>query len=306
MPWAPLAEPILKIAMPLFAVCMELYLDHHGQYRYLYCPPGSKWAGRFAMPHLHNWQHASSYPAVILSGVVDLLAHSLPLPPGAPRAALGFSFGVMALLMGTHAKHEPLDAAVHWLLFVSMLAVTASLALEALLPRAPMVGVAKSAALILLGAWMWRIGAIMFEHRVQWSSDYMGGAMIAPAGYVWVAVLVSAAALLAYLAALASLDRGWLPEPPQDGEDRHPEQCGRSGGVGRPPPSGMRAEKGDKDGPICAASSEGAAAAPPVACTVAGLPLYSRRRQDSGASADIGSPGNEYSRLCSQRSEAHA
>lgn len=36
--------------------------------RYLYCPEGTKYAGRFAVTHMNNWQHTSSYPAFVVSG----------------------------------------------------------------------------------------------------------------------------------------------------------------------------------------------------------------------------------------------
>ena len=50
--------------------------------RYLYCPKGTKFEGRFAMTHMNNWQHTASYPGVVLSGLVDLLALVVPLPSG--------------------------------------------------------------------------------------------------------------------------------------------------------------------------------------------------------------------------------
>ena len=60
------------------------------------------------MDHANNWQHTSIYPAFVLSGLVDLVAALLaPLPAGASQAVLGCAFGIMALLMNTHEKHEP-------------------------------------------------------------------------------------------------------------------------------------------------------------------------------------------------------
>lgn len=34
----------------------------------LVCPPGTKHAGEFSMPHVHNWQHAGNYPGFFVSG----------------------------------------------------------------------------------------------------------------------------------------------------------------------------------------------------------------------------------------------
>ncbi|WP_289457311.1 hypothetical protein, partial [Klebsiella pneumoniae] len=51
-----LLEPALKVAVPLVALFMELYWDHAPPaFRHLYCPPGTKFAGRFDMAHTNNW-----------------------------------------------------------------------------------------------------------------------------------------------------------------------------------------------------------------------------------------------------------
>lgn len=56
--------------------------------RYLYCPEGTKYAGRFALSHLNNWQHAASYPAIVMSGLVDMAARFVPLPAGTCQVGL--------------------------------------------------------------------------------------------------------------------------------------------------------------------------------------------------------------------------
>lgn len=109
LPLCRLAEPILKLVVPLVAVSMELYFDHPDGYRYLYCPAGTRHANRFALTHVNNWQHAAVYPAFLLAGAVDLLSHWVALPPGSSHAVLAVAYAVMAFLMGTHEKHEPQD-----------------------------------------------------------------------------------------------------------------------------------------------------------------------------------------------------
>lgn len=65
---------------------------------------------------INNWQHAAMYQSVLMSGLVDLLDLRLDLPEGCRAAFLGLAFLNQGLLMGLHAKHEPLDALCHKLL----------------------------------------------------------------------------------------------------------------------------------------------------------------------------------------------
>lgn len=73
----------------------------------MYCPRGTKYAGRFDMLNLNNWQHTLSYPGVVMSGLVDLLEPAVPLPPGASQAVLGVGWGTMTWIMWLHEKHAP-------------------------------------------------------------------------------------------------------------------------------------------------------------------------------------------------------
>ena len=212
--WRRLAalEPLTKVLLPFLAISVELYWDHK-DYRYLYCPPGTKWAGRFAVTHMNNWQHTSIYPGFVLSGVVDLLCLAgVPLPPGTGQGVLSLAFAVMSFLMAAHKKHEALDAAVHGLLFGAMLLVTLALWAEAAWPRSPGFGLARAAATVFLGAWLCQVGIIEFDGLPQWSTDYMGSSMFAPVVFAMMALLV-VSALLAFYSSLAALLRfGLLPQ----------------------------------------------------------------------------------------------
>ncbi|KAI3426436.1 hypothetical protein D9Q98_008804 [Chlorella vulgaris] len=228
-------EPALKIAVPAVGVSLELLLDHDPvEYRNLVCPKGSLYAGRFSLSHLNNWQHAASYPAFVLSGLVDIAAAYVRFPPGTCQAVLGCAFGVMAFLMGTHEKHEPQDKVVHWLLFVAMLLSTATVFLELALPRNVLAGVAKATAVLLQGAWLVQIASIEFEGRPQWSHDYSGGAIVAPVAFCSIAVLVLASVLAFYLLLVLLSRRGLLqgaalvPALEAEGEEeseQHEENC---------------------------------------------------------------------------------
>ncbi|PRW44954.1 Transmembrane 45B isoform B [Chlorella sorokiniana] len=197
--WARLAEPILKLLVPAVAISFELFLDHNMEWQFLYCPKGTKYEGRFAMTHMNNWQHTASYPGVVLSGLVDLLALVVPLPSGTGQAVLGVGWSCMAFIMVLHEKHEPQDKMVHWLLFVNMALVAIMLFVDlAVRQRNVLVGMGKSLAVIFQGAWLIQIAAVEFEHHPQWSTEYPGGAMMAPVAFTSILLAALAAMLLFY------------------------------------------------------------------------------------------------------------
>jgi hypothetical protein len=54
-----------------------------GACRQLRCPAGSAKAGELDVAHMNSFSHATNYPPIILSGLVDLInAHWVPLPQG--------------------------------------------------------------------------------------------------------------------------------------------------------------------------------------------------------------------------------
>ena len=214
--WIRFTEPILKIILPILYVSVELYFDHPDGFQYLRCPEGPMYAGRFALSHITNWQHASTYPPVVLSGIVDLLSTHVPLPQGTGHVFLAVAFAVQAFVMGTHEKHLPQDKMVHWLLFVSMLLCFIFVVLELHAPKNPLPALGRGAAAIFQGAWLCVIGAIEFENLPQWTEEYSSGVMLAPVYFVTVAVLVLSAIVILglFMAVLQSLNcvpRALLP-----------------------------------------------------------------------------------------------
>lgn len=214
-----LIEPIIKIILPPVAVSIELYFDHSDGYRYMICPPGTKFEGRFALTHINNWQHTVIYPSFVLSGIIDLVSTRVSLPRGTTHAFLATAFANMAFIMGTHEKHEAQDKMVHWLLFVSMVLCMLFVLLEMHTPRNPLPALGRAASTILQGAWLVQIAKIEFEDRVLWEEKYGAGAMIAPVYFVAIGVIVltSMTALLAVMA----LVRSWnlVPSRMLDSEE---------------------------------------------------------------------------------------
>jgi hypothetical protein len=189
--WLYFTEPVLKIILPFLYVSVELYFDHSDGFQYLQCPKGTLYAGRFALSHINNWQHAATYPPLVISGIIDILGATLvPFPQGTGHVFLAASFAVQAFVMGTHKKHKPQDAMVHWLLFLAMLLCFLFVILELHAPKNPLPALGRGAAAIFLGAWLCVIGKIEFEQLPQWSEEYPGGVMLAPIYFVSVAVLV--------------------------------------------------------------------------------------------------------------------
>lgn len=209
--WLAFLEPAIKLLLPPVAVSIELYFDHDA-YRSLYCPKGTLYAGRFALTHMNNWQHTSTYPAFMLSGLVDIVSAFMPLPPGLSHGFLALAVAAMSFIMGTHEKHRPMDAMAHWLLWVSMVLILAALVAEMVAPRQPAVGLGKAAAFVFQGAWLIQLGRMEFEDHPQWSEEYAGGAMMAPFAFVLIGVTV-AGACFAFLVALAALKAADLLRP---------------------------------------------------------------------------------------------
>lgn len=212
-------------------VSLELYFDHP-QFRSLYCPSGTQFGGRFDVSHLNNWQHAASYPAFFLSGVIDITEVMLlwpmigkergektrrsvglgyitssPPPPRVGQAAMALAFSVMSFLMGTHVKHEPLDAMMHWCLFFAMCLVSIACFVELHAPNNPTVSVTKGAATVLLGSWFCVIGRTIYNNNnssslPQWSTEYHGGVMFTPVLFSFLVVLVLFLTLLLFVVLL--------------------------------------------------------------------------------------------------------
>lgn len=205
-------EPIIKIILPPIAVSIELYWDHPS-YRYLYCPEGTKFAGRFAMTHMNNWQHTSTYPAFVLAGIIDLLGNLVELPPFMGHGALAIAFGVAAFMMGTHEKHDPMDKMGHWLLYVAMLLCLIFIIAEIAAPSKPILGFGKALAFIFHGAWLIQLGRMEFERHPQWSEAYSGGADLAPFAFCMIGVTIAfcATAFFALLSFLRDRHLVYLP-----------------------------------------------------------------------------------------------
>ena len=208
-----MVEPILKILLPLIALSMELYLDHLSEgFQYLYCPKGTKHEGEFAGDNVNNWQHASSYPAVITSGVLDIVSYSLvPLPPGVQRAFSALWIGIMGFLMFVHEKHEVLDKMVHWLLAVAMFIGFFFQSLEIYAPSSPVVSLGKATSTIFVGAWLIQIGRMMYTGAPQWTMSRGVGAMLAPVFFCMMFLMICVSVLVLYVVLAYFQRRNVLP-----------------------------------------------------------------------------------------------
>eukprot|EP00879_Flechtneria_rotunda_P030408 GHRR01033037.1.p1 GENE.GHRR01033037.1~~GHRR01033037.1.p1 ORF type:complete len:330 (+),score=109.70 GHRR01033037.1:93-1082(+) len=177
-PWpywpAPHLEPIIKVLLSLVGVLIELYIGWGG-WRPLYKPDG-----HFAEFHANNWQHALMYTGFAVSGLVDITGHYMALPPGTEQAFLSIAFLVETLLMGTHAKPNPLDQLVHLLLTWVMVACIVVTAAEVAAPRSLLLAVLRAMLVFFQGTWFWHVGSIMFRNHMAWDMDDMASVMFVP------------------------------------------------------------------------------------------------------------------------------
>lgn len=193
-------EAWLKVVLPCVAICLEFSLSGT---RYLRCPPGSAKSGELDVTHMNSWSHATNYPPIILSGLVDLIhAYWRPLPAPLPHASLSSAFSASAFLMLSHTKAEPLDGLVHHLLGLCMAAVAAAVMGDGVWRGSFAWGAAKSLALMMEGAWFFAVTHIMFSNDTTWAASYEGDMtriMFTPVLFTWIFIGLTFFMLLLYL-----------------------------------------------------------------------------------------------------------
>ncbi|KAK9818320.1 hypothetical protein WJX72_010559 [[Myrmecia] bisecta] len=192
-----LLEPVLKIVGPILGLLVELWLDHGGHFLTLFCRDG-----RINGLNVHNFQHAASYPAFIVSAGVDLLGFHNPgsVIRGSEHAFLGLAFGLESMLMLLHKKHAAVDAMVHWLLGLTMGATSTAVFLDACFSH-PLVPSLKTTALTVQGAWLCCIGGLMYTKRgIELGQDEHSMLMLVP---ILLACIILVAAIAQLAAAVA-------------------------------------------------------------------------------------------------------
>eukprot|EP00879_Flechtneria_rotunda_P026539 GHRR01028304.1.p1 GENE.GHRR01028304.1~~GHRR01028304.1.p1 ORF type:complete len:203 (+),score=66.65 GHRR01028304.1:453-1061(+) len=138
---------------------------------------------------MNSWSHATNYPPLVLSGMVDLLHHYSPLPAGIPHGFLSLGFGTSAFLMLAHTKPEPLDGLVHQLLGLCMAGVSVTVLASGIWPRSFAVGAAKSLMLMMEGCWFFAITHILFSGDVTWAASHPGDMtriIFTPVLFAWI------------------------------------------------------------------------------------------------------------------------
>jgi hypothetical protein len=78
---------------------------------------------------------------------------------------LAVAFLVETLLMGMHAKPNPLDALVHKLLTGVMISCVVVCAAEIARPDSLMLAILRPMVVFFQGTWFWHVGAIMFTGK---------------------------------------------------------------------------------------------------------------------------------------------
>lgn len=195
-------ESIIKLVLPPFAVMAELKWAHENQWRNLICDAQTARAGHLVVNQLNNWQHATMYPAYMLSGLIDLAALKLDFPQGTDKVFLASAFLIDGLVMGLHTKHTPLDKIVHSLLFALLLLIALFVLLEAKYPNNVLVSLGRVAAMLLTGTWFISVAQILYSDSPIWQAlnpPDMAPSMFVPVYFCWHVLGVLAALLAVYV-----------------------------------------------------------------------------------------------------------
>lgn len=149
--------------------------------------------------HLSNWQHSTMYFFYGISGMVDIIVHTIPaIPIALDRLMLAIAVFAEGFLFYYHVHgREMLDVHVHTLLLVAVFGGSISISLEVFLRGNIVLELFRTSLCILQGSWFWQIGFILYppNGRSQWELDSHDNMMFVTMCYCWhymVALLIMA------------------------------------------------------------------------------------------------------------------
>lgn len=83
---------------------------------------------------------------------------------------LTLAFLVETLLMGSHAKPNPLDQLVHVMLTWIMISCIVVTAAEIAVPKSLLLALLRGMMVFFQGTWFWHVGSIMFKGELAAAS----------------------------------------------------------------------------------------------------------------------------------------
>ncbi|XP_063167207.1 transmembrane protein 45B-like [Candoia aspera] len=149
---------------------------------------------------LMNWQHSTMYLFFCISGVVDIVTHSLTkMPIGLDRFMLSISFFVEGFLFYFHVSHRPmLDQHIHSMLLTAIFASAATSLIQAFMRDNMILDLFASTLAVLQGTWFWQIGFVLYPPwgEPKWDENNHENIMFITMCFCWhyaIAILIIAA-----------------------------------------------------------------------------------------------------------------
>ncbi|XP_078264872.1 transmembrane protein 45A-like [Rhinoraja longicauda] len=149
--------------------------------------------------HLAIWQHSTMYFFYGISGIVDIIVHTIPaIPLALDRLVFALAVFAEGFLFYYHVHgRQMLDIHLHTLLLVAVFSGSISIFLEVFLRGNIALELFRTSLCILQGSWFWQIGFILYHPngRTNWEQNSPGNMMFLTICYCWhymVALLIVA------------------------------------------------------------------------------------------------------------------
>ncbi|NXM73076.1 TM45B protein, partial [Serilophus lunatus] len=153
---AEIFEGAVKAFLALTGILVEQFVPT-GPHLQLYSSKTHSWTG------LTHWHYSTIYLFFLLSGVVDMVAHSrLQLPPGLDRLSLALALLFQGLLFCFHDYSDAvLDQHLHSLLAMAIFSGALCALLEVFLRDHIVLEIFRTSSFLLQGSWLWQIGFVL-------------------------------------------------------------------------------------------------------------------------------------------------
>ncbi|QDZ17487.1 putative transmembrane protein [Chloropicon primus] len=165
VPYTSLAEPVVKLALPLLGILGELYYKPVENICWHYLI----YKGEFDPETVNLYIHTCLYGSVAVSGLADLLTHSSLLPRSFDKLVHVLAFVTQGMLFAVHLKGSELGIMMHKILVGLLFAYSAAAALELFVVKGDLAATfMRPFLLALCGAWICFTGVVLFPKHVNY------------------------------------------------------------------------------------------------------------------------------------------
>ncbi|NXT64079.1 TM45B protein, partial [Chaetops frenatus] len=149
-------EGAIKAFFALVGILVEQFVPT-GPHLQLYSPKTHSWTD------LTHWHYSTIYLFFLLSGITDVVSHSLlKLPPGLDQLSLSLALLVEGLLFCFRDYSDAvLDQHLHSLLAMAIFAGALCALLEVFLRNHIILETFRTSSFLLQGSWLWQIGFVL-------------------------------------------------------------------------------------------------------------------------------------------------